>query len=967
MYRTRKWKAVISTLVFAVLFAFGAVFMTACQSECTHENMENHPAVSATCTKEGNSEYWSCPDCGRMFADAAATRQIGQDETVIAIDPEAHKFGAMQPETEASCTTPGTKAHKDCEYCKKHFSADGTEIIDLTTDALGHSYSGITITTKPTKLTYIAGEDFDASGMTVQAVCENCRTVSTISDYTLSGNTALEKGEKQIKVVWNDGTKDFSATVSVDVYEKHDLLTEESCADFVYAPSGDLTATVREQLNGTVADVVCNQETYSDGMALSGTSVTLKEQTAQGILDGKTYGDFAVSLYTDTYDLYTMNISVVTKVIASAKDLAEITAENTEELIDGYYIVSEDFDAAEAGRVYFVNNTAKLNDSIGFKGIFDGRGHTISNISTASYNGELGGLFGQLLPGSVVRNITFFGLTAEKRAEGNAAVALIGESAKMLGTIENVIVTAREGETIGRIVSNLAGGTIKNCMFIGATVLSNNGNGTAVSNVISVTTGDVDHSKQNGGFPNSGGYKYADNPNYDTVNEMLAALQKGEVSLNDWGSIVYRDGAVYFSDSENAIVLPVIEMSDPVENGEIQRGTSVTFETEGCYVALSLKQAVNNVSLENDVLTVGIDVAENTTVTVVAASTLNETVTREFTYKVIRAYQDESLGTADLSLERENESVKASIEGAIERITLAGEILEGTTGVTYADGNLTFTKEAMNMLLKGKPYAEGLALNIFTTADKNYALTLNICTMFIDGAEDLKSVTEKNTAATIDAYYIVTASFDASAAGVVRIVNNNTASNNEIGFQGIFDGRGHIISNITTESPAYNGLGGLFGLLLKGSVVKNIAFTDVTAETRGFVISGESKPFHGTMENVVITAAEGETLGKVVSNMGTGTMKNCLFVGFEQLSVDGGTSSAQTVNVMSVTNACGTNGGFANSGGSLFKENANYPTVEAMFAALAENNLLQDWGSITYENGSIRFNGVTVLENAVSE
>ena len=40
----------------------------------------------------------------------------------------------MQAEVAATCTTAGTKAHKDCEYCKKHFDESGAEIADLTID-----------------------------------------------------------------------------------------------------------------------------------------------------------------------------------------------------------------------------------------------------------------------------------------------------------------------------------------------------------------------------------------------------------------------------------------------------------------------------------------------------------------------------------------------------------------------------------------------------------------------------------------------------------------------------------------------------------------------------------------------------------------------------------------------------------------------------------------------------------------
>ena len=43
-----------------------------------------------------------------------------------------HTFGAWSDEVPATCKTTGTKGHKDCTGCNKHFDADGNEITDLT-------------------------------------------------------------------------------------------------------------------------------------------------------------------------------------------------------------------------------------------------------------------------------------------------------------------------------------------------------------------------------------------------------------------------------------------------------------------------------------------------------------------------------------------------------------------------------------------------------------------------------------------------------------------------------------------------------------------------------------------------------------------------------------------------------------------------------------------------------------------
>ena len=49
-----------------------------------HANLKHIPAKAATRTAGGNIEYWYCEDCGKYFADAAATKEIKQADTVTA-------------------------------------------------------------------------------------------------------------------------------------------------------------------------------------------------------------------------------------------------------------------------------------------------------------------------------------------------------------------------------------------------------------------------------------------------------------------------------------------------------------------------------------------------------------------------------------------------------------------------------------------------------------------------------------------------------------------------------------------------------------------------------------------------------------------------------------------------------------------------------------------------------------------
>ena len=51
--------------------------------EALGHNLTEHPAKEATCTKDGNTAYWSCSRCGKFFSDAEAKNEIDKDSWVI--------------------------------------------------------------------------------------------------------------------------------------------------------------------------------------------------------------------------------------------------------------------------------------------------------------------------------------------------------------------------------------------------------------------------------------------------------------------------------------------------------------------------------------------------------------------------------------------------------------------------------------------------------------------------------------------------------------------------------------------------------------------------------------------------------------------------------------------------------------------------------------------------------------------
>ncbi len=75
--------------------------------------------TEATCTAK--AVYYKSCECGAR-----------NEETFEYGEFAAHKYGAWVEEVAATCNATGTKGHKDCDACKKHFDKDGNEILELT-------------------------------------------------------------------------------------------------------------------------------------------------------------------------------------------------------------------------------------------------------------------------------------------------------------------------------------------------------------------------------------------------------------------------------------------------------------------------------------------------------------------------------------------------------------------------------------------------------------------------------------------------------------------------------------------------------------------------------------------------------------------------------------------------------------------------------------------------------------------
>ena len=167
-----------------------------CKHDNTHIESETVTAsgtviTAATCKEKGKMKYTA------TFANPAFFAQSRE----VDIDFAPHTYGAWKDEIPATTENFGTKGHKDCTVCGRHFDTDGNEITDLRIAKIG------------THNVVINGESkFYAHGESVTVTAEDKEgkvfmgwqdesgeIVSTKKEYTFK-----VEGEKTLTAVYED-------------------------------------------------------------------------------------------------------------------------------------------------------------------------------------------------------------------------------------------------------------------------------------------------------------------------------------------------------------------------------------------------------------------------------------------------------------------------------------------------------------------------------------------------------------------------------------------------------------------------------------------------------------------------------------------------------------------------------------------------------------------------------------------
>ena len=99
----------------------------------TGHTMTKTEAKAATCTEDGNIAYWYCSVCNKYFSDENGTTEITLDDTVIKAHHTMTKTDAKEP----TCTAEGNNAYYTCSVCGKVFKDEaGTQLTTVAAETL---------------------------------------------------------------------------------------------------------------------------------------------------------------------------------------------------------------------------------------------------------------------------------------------------------------------------------------------------------------------------------------------------------------------------------------------------------------------------------------------------------------------------------------------------------------------------------------------------------------------------------------------------------------------------------------------------------------------------------------------------------------------------------------------------------------------------------------------------------------
>lgn len=740
--------------------------------------------------------------------------------------------------------------------------------------------------------------------------------VATVTDGRV---VAVGEGETTITATYKTVETPISVTVtktllSADTaYKEYDMNPKDDTADYIVFDLGE--EFTMDEITG-VFDYT------------SGTKVPVTYDTAAGELrlDEENIPVGEVVLVVENADYgKTYEALIATKFIYDKDDLTQMMDLATEgyavydeqdpgrdfyDGADGYFVLAADID--------FEGDVFRLTDeesSVGFIGTLDGRGHSISNVCKLANGNGRNGMFGRI--SGTIKNVAFLNVVGSYNNTNTDAsmnlwtrMSILG-SVKQNGVVKDVYVLAQRTQLMdnvwgqGVIGGYYTGGTVNNlvCEIVDVvTNLSdNNGNrpGIAVGQLVNTPAFAEDWLKN---IYSVGAY--------DVIGIGSPVNYLNVKGYSSWDDLVDDENDFTPFDDEiwdltgGAPVLKSIAEKMKAETVTIVAGESVaaggtltlgsTSEWMASYEIVGT--APEGVSVEGGVLSADTTVPHNTQLTVRTYNPIYPEVYDEATVTVLNIVPVAAHTDFDLSTEAASYTVPLTEEISPKTIT-AGAVTLTPANYSVSGAALTVTAAGVTEILNGADYGD-FELLILDEDGSAWSVELSVVTKIIydkddaiemmsiategfgyeaegglinpDGSETQKP--QRSFYDGADGYFILADDVDMEGE-ILRFCHQS------YDFKGIFDGRGHKISNIGSyEYPLLNGGTavlansdhGIFGNI--AGIVRNVAFVNVvggrdTASAYTDPNCGRSVALAlrvragGVVENVYVSYTAKETSG----------------------------------------------------------------------------------------------------------
>lgn len=331
---------------------------------------------------------------------------------------------------------------------------------NVTATPIFGAVTSISVTTPPDKTVYYAGEDFDRTGMVVTAYGlafpDQFKFSMPIINYTVSGGSPLLEGQTKVTIRYGTrtgNTKSTTQAITVRTPPQVTVINGTGGGPFIPGTEVTVTAAVADNqifwswrglpddieiIEGSAFTPSVTFVMPEENVTLEAILETFEIERPEG--DGTEGNPFEIStvgeLYwfagfangTITADDISMSVNEV-----HAKLMNDITV-NPNLLADDYTLNVSEEDAA------LLAEWEPIDPANGYKGTFDGQGHTISGIycaPQATENYRYGGFFRTLYGGGCIRDLTLADSYFRAPAKNSAYTGAFAGYIASYCTVEN--------------------------------------------------------------------------------------------------------------------------------------------------------------------------------------------------------------------------------------------------------------------------------------------------------------------------------------------------------------------------------------------------------------------------------------------------------------------------------------------------------------------------------------------------